>query len=225
MMNTQNRAERRTRATTFVASGVLAFVLAGCGAAGETGQGEAGRSDWGDQGADVGASSQAISEGSCATAKADESFDHKISSLEDLDDSSYSNDDCTKSYVVDLFDIDKNLTGTSPDGGDRAVINVKYADKPLSTKSTCEATYVRAIVYTRKNGAWVQDVDSGKVQGRWVAQLPDPTGHTPYMVCSLSWGWYGMKPGGDYRFTLTARASDNSTRKVNIETIPWSWVR
>jgi hypothetical protein len=159
---------------------------------------------------EIGQVQQALSASSCDSVSAHVSFDGRIIP-EHISPRSYNK--CTKAYVVDLDDIDSVVTGPGGGGGSDAYIEIRHADS-ATNRSTCEATSLRAIVYTRKlsNGNWDDSngVYDASKNGTWRTILS-------YSYCDLGINVRGMTAGRDYRFAMTSRLSGN-TRKVGIET-------
>jgi len=160
---------------------------------------------------------------SCAEASADQTFTGKIVPKH-VSPRSY--DTCYKGYVVDLENIAANMTGPGVGGGSPARIVVGYADSTITSKSTCEDTELRVVVYTNQlsNGDWDDNdgVYDAKKFGSWVSELVGIGANGEPItekVCALSTNITGMSAGSSYRMAVTSRTA-GSTRKVAFQTHP-----
>jgi hypothetical protein len=75
---------------------------------------------------------------------------------------------CTKSYVVDVFDLDEAYTGEGLGGGPDAHLQVSWADTRATTQAACEDTEGGAIFYRRINNRWVDQTGQIYSTGRWI---------------------------------------------------------
>ncbi len=149
----------------------------------------------------VGTSEEAMSESSCATVTANQTF---TGGADVTSPTSYNN--CGKAYVVDITNFSSEFTGhgNCGDGG----IEVSYADTTLSP-TDCPNTLLRAIFYHTVNGAYVVEDDQ---------QIYGQVG--PLNECMLNLRGTGFNAGSHQRVAATARDVNGNTRAIRIETVP-----
>jgi hypothetical protein len=177
-------------------------------------------------------SDQAFSESSCgsSTLLANRLF---ASFVDPTDVSVRTYNKCTKSWIVDIESLSSAYTGPGAGGGGPATISVTWADSPLQTEASCTSSGVSAILY--------QQVVAGGGEGGTTGADGGLPGTGGFQMSSLSWmslgrqdsagvwgggllgcqigvGFTGMVAGATYRVAATARAADNTTRRVGITT-------
>lgn len=150
---------------------------------------------------DVGTSQEAMSQSSCATVTANETF---TGGADVTSPTSYNN--CGKAYVVDIRNFSSEFTGhgNCGDGG----IEVSYADTTLSP-ADCPNTSLRAIFYHSVNGSYVVEDDQ---------QISGVVG--PFNECMLNLRGTGFNAGSRQRVAATARDANGNTRAIRIQTVP-----
>lgn len=129
---------------------------------------------------------------------------------------SYNN--CTKSFVVDLFNLDANYSGPGAGGGEAAHLQVSWADTGASTQAACENTEGGAIFYKRVNNSWVDQTGQLYSTGQWIQTGPPLN----ISFCALPGAqFFGVQAGASYRIAATMRqiSGTNPTRRVSFETV------
>jgi hypothetical protein len=168
---------------TRAAALALAVATVGCG------------SDTGGGREELGSVEQEIGVVSCATVAPD-AVDN--GDLNTLSPSSYNN--CYKAYVVDLLDWDFESDN---------YMYVRWDGPRPTTKSTCEAAWMRAITYELVNDEWVQIGETVDDYGQWYSSGWCATPWATWTTYPLSESLF--TPGGSYRFAATARSSYGSS--------------
>lgn len=125
---------------------------------------------------------------------------------------------CTKSYVVDLLDLDEAYTGEGAGGGPDAHLQVSWADTGATTRAACEDMEGGAIFYQRIDDRWVDLTGQLYSNGVWVETGP-PISLAFCIAPGASLD--NVQPGESYRVAATMRriSGDNPTRRVSVETI------
>ena len=124
----------------------------------------------------------------------------------------YNQPGCYKGQVFEIMNLSPNYVGVGniQSGG----IYVTWADAEPGTKTACEASKVRALLFEKQGSSWVT--------------LGDKTATGKYHAAGGGWGAYCNPPavsftseltaGKTYRVALTGRDPSNAPRKVNIKT-------
>ncbi|HTV22341.1 MAG TPA: hypothetical protein VMG12_26820 [Polyangiaceae bacterium] len=120
---------------------------------------------------------------------------------------------CTKSYVVDVFDVAPDASGSGRDGN--AFFDVRDAGPIPTNQADCEALEGGAIFYQRSGNAWVALTDQVVSAGRWAPGLFGG------MVCfppAVSFeGDGGLEEGASYRIAATYRNAAGVTRPIRFD--------
>jgi len=173
-----------------------------------------------------------LSESSCASVTADQTFSGKIDPAF-VTPRSYNT--CYKGYVIDISNLDPAYAGSGSTAD--AKISVSWADTAITSQTVCEANQVAALFYEwdvggGSSGATVAGGSSvttgGTVVGGpgvgWVFLKRE----AEYGVwnpalgggCTLGVSLADLVAGKTYRVAATARTPSNDTRKVSIGTYP-----
>jgi hypothetical protein len=145
----------------------------------------------------------------CATAP----LSHQsVGSLNYTTPQTYNPPACYKGQVVEVMNLSPNYIGLGniQSGG----IYVTWADSEPGTKTACEASKVRALLFEKQGSSWVTLADKTvtgtfhAAGGGWSAYCNPP---------ALSFT-KGLTAGKTYRVALTGRDPSNATRKVNVKT-------
>jgi hypothetical protein len=119
---------------------------------------------------------------------------------------------CYKGQVVEIMNLSPNYVGLGniQSGG----IYVTWADAEPGTKTACEASKVRALLFEKQGSSWVT--------------LADETVSGEYHAAGSGWSAYcnppglsftsELKAGKTYRVALTGRDPSNATRRVKVKT-------
>jgi hypothetical protein len=161
------------------------------------------------EGMQLGVAQQAFSEVSCGR----DSVTPHLSVNGSLGDgiiSPASYNKCTKSYIVDLNDLDASEagTGTSHDAGFRVT---DVGPRPVGADA-CNAIEAGIIVYERVDGRW-EALERNQAPGFFVAGPPD-------LCFSARASFFGVEAGKTYRIAATVRDIDNNTRSLRIDHVP-----
>lgn len=119
---------------------------------------------------------------------------------------------CYKGQVIEIMNLSPEFVG--PGNIQSGGIYVSWADVGPGTKTACEASKVRALLFEKRGSSWVTLADktvTGEFHpagGGWLAYCNAP---------ALSFT-SELKAGKTYRVALTGRDPSNATRKVNIST-------
>jgi hypothetical protein len=177
--------------------------LAGCGASNPDEANEA-----------PGVFEQAWASGPCASATANATFSGGISPAK-ISPQSYNT--CTKSYVVDVTNLNSIYTGPGSGPSLDAHIQVDWGDTDPLNQADCEDMEGGAIFYKRVNNQWVDQTGQVYDTGQWISG-----GGGGISFCNMPRAsFYGVQAGSSYRIAATMRriSSGNPTRKVRIATL------
>jgi hypothetical protein len=161
------------------------------------------------EGMQLGVAQQAFSEVSCGR----DSVTPHLSVNGSLGDgiiSPASYNKCTKSYIVDLNDLDASEagTGTLHDAGFR----VTDLGPGGGGADACNAIEAGIIVYERVNGRW-EALERRQAHGFFVPGPPD-------LCFPARVSFFGVEAGKTYRIAATVRDIDNNTRTLRIDHAP-----
>jgi len=117
---------------------------------------------------------------------------------------------CTKSFIVDLHDLDASEagTGTLHDAG----FTVDDLGPQPSTPEECVGVESAIIVYERVDGRW-EALERGDSAGFFIAGPPD-------FCFPPNSRFVGVEAGKTYRIAATVRDSGNNTRRLRISHAP-----
>ena len=178
---------------------------------------------------DIGRAAEAFSQVSCGDSSLSPNrwFPYFVDPT-DVSDRTYNK--CHKSWIVDIHTLHPAYTGSGAGGGSDAAIVVNWADTPPANAAACAATGLAAILYedqpvSQPGGAGGQSSPGtggaqGFPSGHWVVLAEKHS--TPTWIaggCQNSVAFTGMVAGKTYRVAATARAADDTTRKVGITTM------
>ena len=174
---------------------------------------------------DIGSSQAALSESSCASVTADQTFSGKIDPAF-VTPRSYST--CYKGYVIDISNLDPAYAGSGETAD--AKISVSWADTAITSQTVCEVSQVAALFYEWDVGGGnsVATAAGSTVVGGPGAGWAFLEREAEYGVwnpvlgggCSLGVSLADLVAGKTYRVAATARTPSNDTRKVSIGTYP-----
>jgi hypothetical protein len=139
-----------------------------------------------------------IGEASCATAPNDSAS--VAQGFETLTPQTYSNPACFKAWV-------EGISNFGP-----ARIFAEWAVPP-TTRSSCEAAYVRADLYRKVNGTFTK-IDQRSANGAW-----GMAGGAGTASCRIQTSVCASTPAGTYKLVATARttsATSAPTRKLRL---------